>query len=290
MPTARHIENPFEYVLEKLSWAADDLRRAAGARPRPRAVESPPAIRAIAPADLADALRRGVADLAAVRDDVVFIAIVYPLAGLVLASLAFRYDLLPMVFPLASGFALIGPLAAIGLYEISRRRERGETVGWTAAFGVLRSPNLGSILGLGAIQVLLFFAWLALAWGLYAATLGPEPPTSVAGFFADVFRTPGGWTMIVVGLGAGFLFAALALAISVVSFPMLIDRDVSMGTAIATSLKAVSGNPRTMALWGLVVAGLLVAGSIPALVGLIVVMPVLGHATWHLYRKVVAEA
>lgn len=287
MPTAHHIENPFEYVLEKLSWTMSDLGRAAAARPRLKAVEAAPAIRRIAPADLRDALREGLADLAAVRDDVVFIAIVYPLAGLVLAALAFRADLLPMVFPLASGFAILGPLAAVGLYEISRRRERGEEVGWTAAFGVLRSPNIGSILGLGALQVLLFFAWLAVAWGVYAATLGPQPPASLGAFLNDVFRTPGGWTMIVVGLGAGFVFAAFALAISVVSFPMLLDRDVGMGAAIATSLKAVSENPRTMALWGLIVAALLVVGSLPALVGLILVMPLLGHATWRLYRKLV---
>lgn len=289
MPTARHIENPFEYVLEKLSWTASDLGRAASARPRLKAVEAPPVLRPISPADLGDALRQGLADVGAVRDDVVFIAVIYPLAGLLLAALASRAQLLPMVFPLASGFALIGPLAAVGLYEISRRRERGEDVGWTAAFGVLRSPNIGSILGLGAIQVLLFFAWLAVAYGIYAATLGPAPPASAQAFLSDVLRTPGGWTMIVVGLGVGFVFAAFALAISVISFPLLLDRDVGMGTAIATSLQAVRENPRTMALWGLIVAGLLVAGSIPALVGLIVVMPVLGHATWRLYRRIVID-
>src|SRR5437763_373243 len=124
---------------------------------------------------------------------------------------------------------------------------------------------------------------------IYDMTLGPEPPASIAGFAHDVLTTARGWAMIVIGIGVGFLFAVLAMSISVVSFPLLIDREVGIGTAVMTSLRAVSANPAPMAIWGLVVAGLLVLGSIPALLGLIVVMPTLGHATWHLYRKVVAH-
>lgn len=287
MAAEHHVENPFEYFLEKLSWTWSDVGRAVTARPRPHEA-APPVVRRIGVGDIRDALRAGLADLGATRDDVLFIALVYPVAGLLLAAAAFNYSLLPMVFPLASGFAILGPLAAIGLYEVSRRREAGEPVGWMAAFQVLRSPNLGSILGLGAIQVLLFFLWLAAAYGIYVATLGSAPPASLGGFLNEVFRTGAGWAMIVLGVGVGFLFAAAAFALSVVSFPLLLDRDVGMETAIGTSLRAVRENPRTMLMWGAIVAGLLVAGSIPALVGLIVVMPVLGHATWHLYRKTVA--
>lgn len=289
MAAEHHVENPFEYVLEKLSWTVSDIGRALKAEPRLHGAEAAPVIRRIEARDLLDALRKGVGDLGVARDDVLFIGVIYPLAGLVLAALAASYSLLPLVFPLASGFALIGPLAAIGLYEISRRRERGEAVSWTAASGVLRSPALGSILGVGSLLLILFFLWLSAAWGIYVATLGPAPPTSVTSFLHDVFRTPAGWTMIAAGVGVGFMFAAVALAISVVSFPLMLDRDVDMTTAITTSLRAVAANPGTMGLWGLIVAGALVIGSAPALVGLIFVMPVLGHATWHLYRKVIAE-
>lgn len=287
MSPENHVENPFEYVLERISWIAADARRTLWAKPRPR-FEAPPRVRQIGLADLREALRAGVRDLGASRADVLFLGLIYPTAGLVLATFAFNYALLPLVFPLVSGFALIGPLAAIGLYEISRRREKGEPVTWTAAADVLRSPNLGSVLGLGSILLILFFLWLAVAYGIYVATLGSTPPASIGGFVRDVFQTGAGWAMIVAGVGVGFLFAALAFAISVVSFPLLLDRNVGMATAVATSLRAVVENPGPMAAWGAIVAALLVVGSAPALVGLIVVMPVLGHATWHLYRRVVA--
>ncbi|MDB5494060.1 MAG: cytochrome c oxidase subunit [Phenylobacterium sp.] len=289
MAVGNHVENPFEFVLEKLSWMAEDVRSALLTPARRHVARTPPVVRRIAAADLWTALRQGASDLGAVRDDVLFIALIYPVAGLVLARLAFSYNLLPLVFPLASGFALIGPLAAIGLYEVSRRREAGEPVSWAAGLSVLRSPAIGSILGLGAILLMLFFAWLAAAWAIYAVTLGPAPPVSLGGFARDVFETPAGWAMMIVGIGVGFLFAALALAISVVSFPLLLDRDVGIGSAVGASLRAVAANPWTMALWGAIVAGGLVLGSLPGLVGLIFVVPVLGHATWHLYRKAIAE-
>jgi len=237
--------------------------------------------------DLRDVLARGVEDFGAYRTDVIFICIIYPLAGLILARVAAGYDMLPLVFPLASGFALIGPVAAVGLYEMSRRREQGADITWLDAFGVVKAPAFGAILVLGLVLLAIFLLWLAAAWAIYHATLGPEPPASVGSFVRDVFTTGAGWTLIIVGNLVGFLFAVLVLTISVISFPLLLDRDVGLYTAVATSILAVVTNPVPMAVWGLIVAGGLVLGSLPALLGLIFVMPVLGHATWHLYRKVV---
>jgi uncharacterized membrane protein len=281
-----HIRNPVEWTVDQLRVAGHAVERAG----HPRGLGLPmPAVRRIGYADIREALERGLDDFAAFRTDVVFLCIVYPLAGLVLARLAFGDDLLPLVFPLASGFALIGPIAAVGLYEMSRKREQTGDASWADAFDVFRSPSLGGIIGLGLVLLAIFLLWLGAAMAIYDLTLGPEPPISIAGFVHDVFTTARGWEMIGIGIGVGFLFALLVLSISVVSFPLLLDREVGLTTAVTTSLRAVAANPGPMALWGLIVAGLLVLGSIPALLGLIVVMPTLGHATWHLYRKVVAH-
>jgi uncharacterized membrane protein len=248
-----------------------------------------PAVRRIAAADLKDVLARGFGDFGANRTDVIFLCVFYPIVGLVLQRLAAGYEMLPLLFPLASGFALVGPIAAVGLYEMSRRREQGVNVGWTDAFGVVRSPSFGAIVLLGLLLTAIFVLWLLVAEAIYLVTLGPEPPASIALFVRDVFTTGAGWVLIGVGVGVGFLFALLVLAISVVSFPLLLDRDVGLEVAVWTSVHAVVANLGPMAIWGLIVAGGLVIGSIPLFVGLVIVLPVLGHSTWHLYRKVVSR-
>jgi uncharacterized membrane protein len=282
------IRNPVEWTVQQVGAAGQGLREAGTQLGTGEEVRTgPPVVRRIAVRDLGDVLARGLADFGACRTDVLFLCIVYPVAGLVLARLALGYDLLPLLFPLVSGFALLGPIAAVGLYEMSRRRERQERISWADAFGVLGAPTLGTIVALGAILVAAFATWVAVAQLIYVLTLGPEPPASFGGFARDVLTTPEGWTMTAVGLGVGFLFAAAIFSISVVSFPLLLDRRVGLGTAMGTSVRAVRTNPGPMAVWGLLVTALLVLGSLPALLGLIFAMPVLGHATWHLYRRVV---
>ncbi len=288
MASQNHIENPFEFLIEKLSWGVADIGKAIVPHPERHIGQAIPQVRRIEVADLWDALRKGWADLAATRDDILFIGLIYPVAGLFLAALAFGNDLLPMVFPLASGFAILGPVAAVGLYEMSRKREQGDHVTWGDAFGVLRAPALVSILGLGLVLLALFGLWLAAAYQINLATLGAAAPPTFLAFTHNVFWTQAGWTLIAAGIGVGLLFAMAAFVIGVISFPLLLDRDVGMWRAVQTSVRAVAANPGVMALWGLTVAGALVLGSIPALVGLIIVMPLLGHATWHLYRKVIA--
>ena len=264
--------------------AQQDVYTASGAAP------TLPAVRTIGPADLKDALARGLDDFWEMpTTHLVFLSLIYPIAGLFLARLAFGYDVLPLLFPIMAGFALIGPFAGIWLYELSRRREYGLDVHWRHAFDVLRSPSFGSILLLGLLLMAIFIVWIAVAQAIYVATFGYKPAASasVMEFLRHVFTTREGWILIIVGNGIGFLFALLVLAISVVSFPMLVDRNVGVAGAIVTSIRAVAANPVTMAMWGLIVAVALALGSLPFLFGLAIVMPVLGHATWHLYRKVV---
>jgi uncharacterized membrane protein len=248
---------------------------------------SHPFVRRIKVADLLDVLARGASDFGANRTDVLFLCALYPVIGLVLITVVAEYKLLPELFPLASGFALIGPFIGVGLNEMSRRRELGINKGWVDAFAVLRSPSLGAILLLGLVLTVIFLFWMVTAYILYNLTLGPMPPVSVTSFLQDVYMTGPGRVLLVLGTGIGFVFAAIVLVISVVAFPLLLDREVGVEVAIRTSVQAALANPIPVAVWGVIITAGLVLGSIPFFVGLIVVLPVLGHSTWHLYRKMV---
>jgi uncharacterized membrane protein len=244
-------------------------------------------VRKIGWSDLREALRLGWEDFKAMPSHAIVVCVIYPVLGLVLFRMALGYSVLPLLFPLAAGFALIGPFAAIGLYELSRRRECGEEVDAWDAIKVLRAPSFGAMLELGVLLLVLFGAWIGVANAIYVTIFGHAPAASIPDFATRVLTTPEGWSLIIVGCGVGFLFAVAALCVSVVSFPLMLDRHATAIDAIRTSLRAVAANPVTMAGWGLTVAALLVIGSLPLFVGLAVVLPVLGHATWHLYRKVV---
>jgi len=240
-----------------------------------------PGVRKIGPADLKDALAKGIDDFLAMPSSHVFLGLIYPIAGLCLAGYA-----LPMLFPLMAGFALVGPFAGIGLYEISRCRELGLGTSWAHAFGVVRSHSIFSILSLGLLLLVIFAGWEFTAQSLYVALFGTTPPESITQFITNIFDTPQGWKLIAYGTAIGFVFAVVALSISVVSFPLLLDRDVEVPVAVLTSVQAVWENPFTMALWGLIVA----TSFLLLFVGLAVAVPVLAHSSWHLYRKVVEPA
>ena len=249
-----------------------------------------PAIRTIRPTDLRYALAKGLEDFWAMPTHVVFLGAIYPVVGLVLGRATFGYDVVPLLFPLTAGFALIGPFAAIGLYELSRRREMGLDTSWKHAFDIVHSPSLWAITVVGLLLLIIFGVWIAVAQAIYVENFPDQEPTTLATlatFAGKVLTTPQGHNLIIVGNAVGFLFAVLAFSVSVVSFPLLLDRNVGTAVAIATSVRAIYRNPLTMGLWGLIVAFFLVIGSLPFFFGLAVVMPVLGHSTWHLYRKLV---
>jgi uncharacterized membrane protein len=246
-------------------------------------------IRSIKASDLGDALRSGYADFAAFPTFAVFLCLIYPIIGFALGGLVFGTNMLPLAYPFAAGFALVGPIAALALYEMSRQREAGREPDIAHAFDVVKSPSMPAILAVSALLIGLFVVWVATAQTLYTAIMGPTWPDATVDFLRNILTTREGWTLIIAGNLLGAVFAIVAFAIGVVSFPLLLDRDVGAVAAVTTSLRAVAANPATMALWGIIVAALLLLGSIPFFLGLAVVMPLLGHATWHLYRKVVAR-
>jgi uncharacterized membrane protein len=272
-------------------------------------VASPqPKINTINVADLKEVWDKGLDDFKEMPTYLVFLCLIYPLVTFVFARAYAGFDMVPLVFPLLAGYTLIGPLVATSMYELSRRREYGLDHSRMHVFDILKFSTIRPIATLGLLLMVIYILWLAGAQIIYDANFGGSsglvpirvvdassagaavvPPTTAAEFVSQLFGTAAGWTIIIVGCAVGFVFAVVVLALSVVSFPMILDRHVSAMVAARTSIRAVIANPVTMAVWGLVVAVALLIGSLPFFIGLAIVMPILGHATWHLYRKVVGD-
>jgi uncharacterized membrane protein len=249
----------------------------------PGAQPAPFEIRKLRLRDLAEALVLGFGDLRHCRTDALTMAVIYPVAGVFVAAAVVEQVFLPFIFPICAGFALLGPLATLWFAALSRQRERGDE----SAASVFLSPRLGAIQRMSGIAILLFLAWNIVAAVIYGATLGSSTAAPQAPFFVRVFTTGAGWTMIVAGCAAGAVFAVLALAISSISFSLVLDRPVTARQAIATSVRAMMRNPLFVFVWGAVVVAGLIVGAVPFLLGLVIVLPVLGHATWHIYRRMV---
>ena len=255
---------------------------------------SRPVVRRIGLEDVGKALSLGWADFRASPTHLAILGLVYPVMGIVLGRIASGNNAMPLLYPLIGGFALLGPIAGVGLYEMSKRRERGLPVTWQNAFDIFRSPRIASILILGGMLGVLFIVWLVVAKIIYSETLAGVGANSATDLVQATFGTHAGRALLVYGTGAGFLFAVVALTLGVVSLPLLVDRDVGAtpgqeaSVAVQTSIRAVMLNPMAIAAWGLVVAIGLAVGAATLLVGLAVIMPVLGHATWHLYRRLIA--
>ncbi len=276
---ARTIGNP-------LSWAASAVSAPFTGTRAARDFSGTVQTRRLTRQDLRMALRKGWDDVMHFRSDVVFACLLYPAIGGLLIAMALQGNLVQLLFPTIAGFALAGPVAAIGLYEMSRQREGGAEVGWTALFDVMKSPRFGGIVALALFHLVIFLVWIMVANMIFKLTLGTADP-AMMGFVAQVISTPAGWAMAVIGTGVGFLFAVVVLAVSVVSFPLMLDRDVTLPVAVTTSVRLARENPVVIGTWGAIVAGALAIGSLPAMIGLVIVLPLLGHATWHLYRAAI---
>jgi len=247
-------------------------------------------IRTIGLNDLWQSLKEGYDDFNAMPTVGVFLTVVlYLLFALLLTLFLVGENMLQLAFPMVAGLTLIGPVVSVALFEMSRRRERGLDVSWRSTFDFVHSASFAPILALSVVMMLLYVAWLFMAQFLYFGLFGENPPVSASDFVTQLVTTRRGAGLIVYGILLGFLFAFTALAISVVAFPLLLDKPASAATAVAISIRAVASNLMVMAVWGVIVVVLLATGAIVFLIGLAVVLPILGHATWHLYRKVVEQ-
>jgi uncharacterized membrane protein len=254
---------------------------------------APPEARALSNDDLGWALKKGWEDFKLRRGDLLLLPVVYVSVGIVASALAFNAALFPIIFPLAAGFALVGPIAAAGFYELARRHEAGLdsglASGWTHFLDPLKGGPRGPLLTLSVMLLVLFLGWLAAAQAIYSATLGTLAPPTPADFMRDLFSTTEGIAMIIVGNVVGGLFALVTLAVAAFSFPMVVDKATPAGIAVAGSVAVFRRNPAVMLGWGLRVAGILLLGALPLFVGLMLALPVLGYATWHLYTRAIAR-
>lgn len=249
-----------------------------------------PVVQTITLSDLGAALRDGAADFWAKPSHYLMLMLIYPIVGIGLTVWMNGFHTWPLLYPLVGGFALIGPVAALPLYEVSRQREIGREISWSEAMHVFRSPAMGSIFALGAMLFIVFTLWLTSAQSLYEALFGASPPQTFAGLFNQIFAEPGGLTLAIIGTAIGAIFALVVLFTSVIAFPLLLDRDVGAYVAVETSMRAVMHNLLPMLAWGIIVGASVFLGALTLFVGLAVILPILGHATWHLYRRVVAPA
>lgn len=243
-------------------------------------------IREISVDDLWQSLREGYDDFNAKPSLGVFIFITYSLFALILTLVLVGDNMLYLAFPMVAGLTFLGPVVSVALCEMSRRRERGLELSWPLTFDFIHSYSFAPILALSIVMMILYFSWLFMAQFIYFDVF-PNPPASVSDFVNQLVTTRKGVGLIVYGNSVGFIFAFTAFAISVVAFPLLLDKPTSLATAARVSVRAVLSNPVVMAVWGIIVVLLLAAGAIVFLIGLALVLPVLGHATWHLYRKLI---
>ncbi len=241
-------------------------------------------------ADLKEALAKGFNDFYAKPSHLIFLIPIYPVFGVMAWLLFFEEQRWPLLFPLAAGFALLGPCVALVFYELSRRRELGLEANWGRAIQGIPAPSILAMLTMTAVLLIIFAAWIAVAQYIYLITLGLPLPASIFELVGRVFTTTEGWQLLLLGNFAGFLFALVVLMISAVSFPMALDQPVSASQAMTTSVRVFFKNPVVMMIWGGIIAGMLAIGFAALLVGLAITLPVVGHATWHLYRKAVSPS
>lgn len=238
--------------------------------------------------DLGDALTAGWRDFRKAPAFGLFFAAFYVAGGLVLALVAFASGSEWWLMPFILGFPLIAPFAAIGLYEVSRRIEAEEPLDWRRVLGVVFAQKDRQIPSMAMVILLLFMFWVFVAHTVFALFMGVSSLTNITSS-AELLLQGRGLMMLATGTLIGAGFAAVLFSFTVVGLPVLLDREVDFITAIIASVRAVMLNPGVLALWAFSIAGLLFLGILPFFLGLFVALPVLGHASWHVYRRLMPD-
>lgn len=246
-----------------------------------------PDINELSLADLWAVLRKGWSDFLQAPIYGLFFAGVYVAGGWLMYFALTVAGQIWWTLPAAAGFPILGPFVACGLYEVSRRIETGEPLSWKAVLGVVWAEKNRQIPSMAVVIVVFFLFWNFLAHMIFALFMGLQSMTEVSSSYS-IFLTPNGLMMLAVGTVVGAVFATLLFSITVVSLPLLLDREIDFVTAMITSFSTVRENPVVMLTWGAIIAVLLFLAMLPGFLGLFIVLPVLGHSSWHLYRRALA--
>lgn len=246
-----------------------------------------PVVRPIKAVDIAEALGQGLRDFQAMPLFGLAFGALYAGGGIVIVLCLTALGMVYLAYPLAAGFALIGPFVAIGLYEVSRRREAGQKATISGIWSTIRSR---SELGwMAFVTLFVFVIWMYQVRLLIALLLGLNASfSSLHEFITVVLTTNEGLLFLAIGNAVGAALSLILFSLTVVSFPLLLDREVDFVTAMVTSVRAVVASPLPMIGWAALIVVLLIVSALPWFLGLLVTLPVLGHATWHLYRRIVA--
>ncbi|MCE6952917.1 DUF2189 domain-containing protein [Cereibacter sphaeroides] len=242
-----------------------------------------PEVRILTPDDLRNVLFAGMRDFRRAPAFGLFFSAVYVACGwIILAAFATSGNWW-WILPAAAGFPILGPFIACGLYEVSRRLEVGEPLDWGGVLGVIFRQKDRQIPSMAAVVVIFFLFWNFLSHMVFALFMGTQPIVNISSSF-EMFKTAHGLTLLAVEMLVGAVFASILFSITVVSLPLLLDREIDFVTAMITSVQVVQANPVLMLSWGITIGGILFFAMLPGFLGLFIALPVLGHATWHLYR------
>ncbi len=247
----------------------------------------PPTVRAVTAADIRSALAEGLDDFVRAPAYGLFFGAIYALGGIFILLAVTRLHMPWLGYPLAAGFALLGPFVAVGTYEVSRRLESNTPLTWSGVLGVVFAQRAREFSWLAFVTLFVFLIWMYQVRLLLALFLGFKSFASFSEFLTVILTTPEGLAFLAVGHVVGAALALGVFSLTVVSFPLLLDRDVDFITAMITSVKAVTTSPVPMLAWGAIVAIVLMVSAAPMFLGLTITLPILGHTTWHLFRRLV---
>lgn len=246
-----------------------------------------PGVNALTPADIRAALMEGLSDFARAPLFGLFFGGIFALSGIVIVLALTLWNMPWMIYPVAIGFPLVGPFAAVGLYEVSRRLEAGRPLIWSEILSVVWAQRRRELSWMAFAMLFVFWVWMYQVRLLIALFLGRMSFATLDKFLTVVLTTPQGWLFLTVGHVVGAALALILFSITVISIPLLMEREVDFVTAMITSVRTVVASPVAMLSWGVVVTLCVILACLPFFLGLLVILPVLGHATWHLYRRAV---